>query len=117
MKEKIDFGAAHARLSEELEKLDIAHKALKSELSVLNESHDQLQIRLTKYDVPSTSKSTYIHKENARVEDELVNDTTPKDKGVLDEILGKQRSNLGNEGLGYVTKSKKKKNKKKKTKI
>ena len=105
-KEKIDFWAAHARLSEELEKLDIAHKALKSEFSILNESHDQLQIRLTKYDVPS----------NARVEAKLVNDTTPKGKGALDEILDKQRSNLGKEGLGYVTKSKKKKNKKNKTK-
>ena len=61
-KEKIDFGAAHDRLSEELEKLDIAHKAMKSDFSILNESHDQLQIRLAKYDVPSASKSTYIHK-------------------------------------------------------
>ena len=26
-KEKVDFGAAHARLSKEFEKLDIAHKA------------------------------------------------------------------------------------------
>ena len=82
-REKVEFGDAHARLSEKLETRDISHKALKSEFSILNESHDQLQIRLSKYDVPSTSKSTYIHKENARVEDELVNDTTPKGNGVL----------------------------------
>src|SRR3954463_11085502 len=104
-KEKIDVGAAHDRLSEELEKLDNAHKALKRDFSILNESHDQLQIRLAKYDVPSTSKSTCIHKENASVEEEFVKDITPKDKGVLDEVLGKQNSNLGKEGLGYVTKS------------
>src|SRR4051812_20482483 len=49
--EKVEFGAARARLSEKLEKLDIAHKALESEYSILNESHDKLQTRLTKYDI------------------------------------------------------------------
>src|SRR3954468_22922784 len=47
---------------------------------------------------------------------EVVKDITPKDKVVLDEVLDKQRSNHGREGLGYVTKSKKKKTKKNKTK-
>jgi len=46
----------------------------------------------------------------------VIKDITTKDKGVLDEVLGKQRSNHGKEGLGYVTKSKKRKNKKNKTK-
>ena len=46
----------------------------------------------------------------------MIKDITTKDKGVLDEVLGKQRSNHGKEGLGYVTKSKKKKTKKNKTK-
>src|SRR3954466_3337555 len=115
-KEKIDFGAAHDRLSEELEKLDNAHKALKNDFSILNESHDQLQSQLAKYDVPSSSNLTYSHKENASVEKEVIKDTTPKDKGVLDEVLGKQRSNHGKEGLGYVSKSKTKKNKKNNTK-
>src|SRR4051812_33200353 len=37
-KERIDFGAAHDRLSEELEKLDNAHKALKTS-SLFSMSH------------------------------------------------------------------------------
>src|SRR4051812_48338400 len=115
-KERIDFGAAHDRLSEELEKLDNAHKALKNEFSILNESHDQLQSRLAEYDTPSSSNSTYNNKKNSSVEKEVIKDITTQDKGVLDEVLGKQRSNHGKEGLGYVTKSKKKKTKKNKTK-
>ena len=71
---------------------------------------------MAKYDTPSSSNSTYSNKKNASVEKEVIKDITTKDKGVLDEVLGKQRSNHGKEGLGYVTKSKKKKTKKNKTK-
>ena len=117
-KEKVDFGAAHARLSEKFETLNIAYKALESDHSTLNESRHQLQTQLDKYNIPSTSTPTCGHEgiieENTRLKEELVKGSQPKGKGVLDEILSKQRTNNGKEGLGYVPKTKKKKNKNKK---
>ena len=74
-KDKVDFGVVHAKLSVDLEKLDKAHKALDSDHSILTKSHEQLQNRLAKYDVPSSSNSSSDHaniiKENARLKDEL----------------------------------------------
>ena len=46
--EKVELGVGHARLKEEFELLDKAHKALKSAHATLKESHDQLQVKLTK---------------------------------------------------------------------
>jgi chromosome segregation ATPase len=45
--EKVDLGVGHARLKEEFELLDKAHKVLKSAHGSLKESHDQLQVKLT----------------------------------------------------------------------
>ena len=116
-KEKVDFGVVHAKLIMDLEKLDKAHKALESEHSILTKSHEQLQIRLAKYDVPSSSNSSCDHaniiEENARLKEELAKSSIPQGKKNLDDLLNKQRSNNGKEGLGYVSKAKKKKNKKK----
>ena len=42
-KEKVEFGVGNARLIEDIESRDKAHKALESEHSVLIKSHDQLQ--------------------------------------------------------------------------
>ena len=41
-KEKVEFGIGHAKLNEDLERLDKAHKALESEHSSLVESHELL---------------------------------------------------------------------------
>jgi hypothetical protein len=46
--EKVELGVGHARLQEEFEVLDKAHKALKSAHATLKEYHDQLQVKLTK---------------------------------------------------------------------
>ena len=43
-KEKVVFGVAHAKLIEEMERLDKAHKALESEHSLLLKSHEQTQL-------------------------------------------------------------------------
>ncbi len=95
----------------DLDELDKAHKALKSEYSLLSKSNEQLQIRLAKYDVPSSSTSTCDHaniiEENARLKDELAKSSSPQSKLSLDDLLSKQRSNNGKEGLGYSAKAKK----------
>ena len=49
-RKKVEFGVGNARLSEDIEKLDKAHKALESKHSLLTKSHDQLQIQLSKND-------------------------------------------------------------------
>ena len=85
-KEKIDFGAVHARLLEKFDNLESAHKALKSDHSTLNESHDQLQTQLKRYNVPSTSSSSFGKEDLAR-------SSQHKGKGVIDEILSRQRTN------------------------
>jgi archaellum component FlaC len=45
--EKVEFDLGHARLVEDLEKLEKAHKALKSEFSILSKSFEQRQIQST----------------------------------------------------------------------
>ena len=116
-KKKAEFGVGHARLTEDLEKLTIAHKALESDHSTLTKSHEQLQIRLKQFDMPSTSTSTTtcdhanIIEENARLKNELAN---LKGKSPIDDLLQIQKPHNGKEGLGYV--AKKKKNNKKKAK-
>ena len=54
-KEKVEFGVGHAKLIEDMERLDKAHKTLESEHSLLLKSHEQTQ--LTKLVVPSASIS------------------------------------------------------------
>lgn len=84
--------------------------------TILTQSDEQLQIRLTKYDVPSSPTSTCDHgnilEKNARLKDELAKSSLPQSEKSLDDLLGKQRSNNGKEGLGYVAKAKKKNKKK-----
>jgi chromosome segregation ATPase len=60
-KEKVEFGVGHAKLTKELEKLEKSHKALESEFSTLTKLHEQLQIQLTKNDMPSSSTSSCDH--------------------------------------------------------
>ena len=52
-KKNAEFEAVHAKLNEDLDRLEEAHKALESEHSSLVESHELLQTRLAEYDVPS----------------------------------------------------------------
>ncbi|KAK1646908.1 hypothetical protein QYE76_064713 [Lolium multiflorum] len=110
-KEMAQFGVDHEKLVKDLDELDKAHKALKSEYSLLSKSNEQLQIRLASYDVPSSSTPSCDHaniiEENARLEDELAKASSPQSKLSLDDLLSKQRSNNGKEGLGYVAKAKK----------
>jgi hypothetical protein len=92
---------------------------LKSEHSILTKSHEQLQIQLTKNDVPSSSTSTCDHaniiEENARLKDELAKSTIPIGEKNLNDLLSKQNAFSDKTRLGFVSK-KKKKNKKKKAK-
>ncbi|KAK1667327.1 hypothetical protein QYE76_055486 [Lolium multiflorum] len=110
-KEMAQFGVDHEKLVKDLDELDKAHKALKSEYSLLSKSNEQLQIRLASYDVPSSSTPSCDHaniiEENARLKDELAKASSPQNKLSLDDLLSKQRSNNGKEGLGYNAKAKK----------
>ncbi|KAK1667120.1 hypothetical protein QYE76_055279 [Lolium multiflorum] len=110
-KEKAQFEVDHEKLVKDLDELDKAHKALKSEYTLLSKSYEQLQIRLASYDVPSFSTPSCDHanviEENARLKDELAKASSPQSKLLLDDLLSKQRSNNGKEGLGYGAKAKK----------
>ncbi|KAK1619969.1 hypothetical protein QYE76_025486 [Lolium multiflorum] len=110
-KEKAKFGVDHEKLVKDLDELDKAHKALKSEYYLLSKSNEQLQIGLASYDIPSSSTSSCDHanivEENARLKDELAKASSPQSKLSLDDLLSKQRSNNGKEGLGYNAKAKK----------
>ncbi|KAK1605255.1 hypothetical protein QYE76_028928 [Lolium multiflorum] len=110
-KEKAQFGVDHEKLVKDLDELDKAHKALKSEYTLLSKSCEQLQIRLASYDVPSSSTPSCDHanviEENTRLKDELAKASSPQSKLSLDDLLSKQRSNNGKEGLGYGAKAKK----------
>ncbi|KAK1610142.1 hypothetical protein QYE76_033815 [Lolium multiflorum] len=110
-KEKAQFGVDHEKLVKDLDELDKAHKALKSEYTLLSKSFEQLQIRLASYDVPSSSTPLCDHanivEENARLKDELAKASSPQSKLSLDDLLSKQRSNNGKEGIGYNAKAKK----------
>ena len=119
--EKVEFVAAHARLVEDFESLDNAHKALTSEHDLLTKSHDQLQTRLSNLHKPSTFTPSNDHAivvENvARVKFVPSMATTVKtslDKGkkALATPLHEQVTHKGKEGLGYVAKKNKKTKKK-----
>jgi hypothetical protein len=85
---------------------------MKSEHSILTKSHEQLQIQLTKNDVPSSSTSTCDHanniEENARLTDELAKSTIPISEKKLNDILSKQKAFNDKTGTGFVSKKKKK---------
>jgi hypothetical protein len=93
---------------------------LESEHSILAKSQEQLQIQLTKNDVPSSYTSSCDHaniiEENARLKDELAKSTIPIGEKNLNDLLSNQRSHNLKTRLGYVSKAKKKKNNNKKKK-
>ena len=92
---------------------------MESEFSSLSLSHEQLQTRLTKYDVASSYNSSYDHtniiEENARLKAELAKSSPSQGEKIIDDLLRNQRSNNGKEGIGFVSKTKKKNNKRTKT--
>ena len=49
-RKKVEFGVGNARLIEDIERFDKAHKALESEHSLRIKSYDQLQTQLSKND-------------------------------------------------------------------
>jgi hypothetical protein len=104
-KEKVEFGVGHAKLTKELEKLEKTHKALESEFSTLTKSHEQLQIQLTKNDMPCSSTSSCDHvnviKENTRLKAKFAKSFPSQGEKNLDDLLSNQRSNNGKEGIGY----------------
>jgi hypothetical protein len=106
-KEKVEFGVGNARLSEDIERLDKAHKALESEHSLLIKSHDQLQTQLSKNDklaklspsisnindacaTNSTSCEASILKENVELRAQL--ELLTSKYGILEEIHEKLSS-------------------------
>jgi len=126
-KEKVELGVANARLLEDMEKLNKAHKALESTHSLLVKSHEQLQTQLSKSTSPSTSILSRDHanvvEENARLKVDLAKassakTSTPKGKEKVVAYPFEQKPHKGKEGLGYVAKAKSKKsnNKENKTK-
>ena len=117
-KEKAEFVVANARLLEDIEKLDKAHKALESTHSLLVKAHEQLQTQLSKSNSSSTSTPLCDHanviEENARLKVELAKATSaktsiPKGKEKVVAQVVEQKQHKGKEGLGYVAKAKKKK--------
>jgi hypothetical protein len=104
-RKKVEFGVGHAKLTKELEKLEKTHKALESEFSTLTKSHEQLQIQLTKNDMPCSSTSSCDHvnviKENTRLKAKFAKSFPSQGEKNLDDLLSNQRSNNGKEGIGY----------------
>ena len=60
-KEKVELGVANARLLEDMEKLDKAHKALETTHSLLVKSHEQFQTQLSKSNSTSISIFPHVH--------------------------------------------------------
>jgi hypothetical protein len=116
-KQKVEFGIGHDKLVLDLENLGKANKALENEFSILTKLHEQLQIQLTRLDMPSTSTPPCDHanviEENSRLKDELAKVSSPIGEKNLNDLLSNQRTNNGKEGIGFVAKKKKKNHKKK----
>jgi hypothetical protein len=126
--ENVELGVGHARLKEEFELLDKAHKALKGAHATLKESHDQLQAKLTKeiatcppfvlidnaHDTNPCCEHIHLVEENAKLKEQIEKGLVTCIQGEknLNELLSNQKEVVAKEGLGFVPKSKKKKNNK-----
>ena len=129
-------------LSQVLEEEQEARVSLEEKLATIEESHNlaisklikehdhalamvnllknekvELQTRLSKYDIASSSNSSNNHtnlvEENARLTAELAKSSSFQGKNIIDDLLRNQRSNNGKEGIGFVSKAKKNYNNKK----
>ena len=116
--EKAELEVDRARLKEEFDLLDKAHKALKGGHASLKESHVQLQVELTK------EKATFPHmvlidnanstnpccehvrlvEENAKLKGQLERGlaTCIQGKKNLNDLLTNQKGGVAKEGVGYV---------------
>ena len=123
--EKAKLGVDLARLKEEFDILDKAHKVLKGVHASLKESHDQLQVNLTK------EKATFPHmvlidnanatnpccehvhlvEENAKLKEQLEKGLVSCIQGEknLNDLLRSQKEVVAKEGIGYTPKPKNKK--------
>ena len=79
-KEKVEFGVGNARLVEDIERLDKAHKALESEHSLLIKSHDQLQTQLSKNDELAKLSSSI-----SNIDDACATNSTSREASILKE--------------------------------
>src|SRR5215216_4057771 len=123
--EKAKLGVDHARLKEEFDILDKAHKALKSAHASLKESHDQLQVNLTKdkaifphmvlIDNANATNPCCEHvhlvEENAKLKEQLEKGLVSCIQGEknLNDLLRNQKEVVGKEGVMFAPKSKNKK--------
>ncbi|XBI55345.1 hypothetical protein VPH35_037188 [Triticum aestivum] len=123
--EKAKLGVDLARLKEEFDVLDKAHKVLKGAHARLKESHDQLQVKLTK------EKATFPHmvlidnanatnpccehvhlvEENAKLKEQLEKGLVSCIQGEknLKDLLSNQKEVVAKEGIGFTPKPKNKK--------
>ena len=123
--EKAKLGVDLARLKEEFDILDKAHKVLKGAHASLKESHDQLQVMLTK------EKATFPHmvlidnanatnpccehvhlvEENAKLKEHLEKGLVSCIQGEknLNDLLRRQKEVVAKEGIGFAPKPKNKK--------
>ncbi|KAM0906965.1 hypothetical protein ACQ4PT_016441 [Festuca glaucescens] len=76
--------------------------SLEEKLEALEEPQDEIFAKLTKERDHA----------KAKLKDELAKSSLPQSEKSLDDLLSKQRSNNGKDGLGYVAKAKKKNKKK-----
>src|SRR6187401_2625932 len=116
----------HAKLKEEFDILDKAHKALKGMHATLKESHDQLQVSLTKEKAifprmvlidnanATTPCCEHVHlvEESAELKKQLEKGLVTCIQGEknLNALLSNQKEVVAKEGIGFAPKPKKKKN-------
>ena len=123
--EKAKLGVDHARLKEEFDILDKAHKVLKGAHANLKESHAQLQVKLTKENATFPHRvlidnacatnpcCEHVHlvEENAKLKDQLEKGLVTCIQGEknLNDLLSNQKEVVAKEGIGFAPKSKNKK--------
>ena len=124
--EKAKLGVDHARLKEEFDILDKAHKALKSAHASLKESHDQLQVKLTKEKATFSDmvlidnanatnpccEHVHLVEEIAQLKEQLKKGLVTYIEGEknLNDLLSNQKEVVAKEWIWFAPKSKKKKN-------
>ena len=104
--EKAEFDVGHARLLDDLEKLDKAHKALKSELSSSSKPLDQHQGQPSTK--PNKDKSVVIMTNPCCRHGDVLNENI-KLKAKLEKRLASQKACNVEGGLGKPSKSMKRK--------
>jgi len=121
----------HNKLLEDLEQLEVAHKAISHELTSLKESYDTLQVQFlySYFTTPHNASNANacatnslcdkasLIEENTRLKAQLEKGLATCIQGEknLNDLLSNQKGVVGKEGLGFAPKSKKANKKKKPT--